>query len=606
MRSLNDFIVELKKMDELIVIDEFVSPELEICEFADRTMKQENGGKALLFSNNGTKFPLLINHYGSDNRILKALNLNSFEEPAQRIDNLMTKFLGEQSFSSKISLLGELKNASKWIPRKINKKGKCQEVIISNPDLDIFPILKCWPHDGGRFITLPMVITEDPETKQRNIGMYRMQIFDKQTTGMHWHLHKGGAAHFEKYKKLGQKMPITVVLGGEPALTYSATAPLPEGIDEFILAAFLSNNKIKLVKSITNDIYIPESVDIVIEGYIDTNEEFALEGPFGDHSGFYSLPDMYPKFHVTAITHRKDAIYPATIVGVPPMEDFYLGKATEKIFIKPIQIAIAPEIIDMRLPSYGVAHNIVFIKAKTSYCGQSFKILNALVGAGQMMFSKAIILFDDTTDIHDDTQVLNKLLSNVNTEEDIVFTKGPSDVLDHATSEFAFGNKILIDATNNRKQKHNDIAFKEKLDILYTFKSILLIKNPKSLNINELATEIISKTIGLKFLIVFDSNIQVSNPYILIWLLLGNIDPSRDFNKIDGIIVIDARTKTDETHGFKRAWPNVCISNHETINKVNILFDKIPELSQYNKQSPSLRLTSLVCKDSAWAENSKN
>jgi 4-hydroxy-3-polyprenylbenzoate decarboxylase len=379
LSSLKDFIRLLESKNELVRIDEFVNPELEMSEFADRMMKLQGGGKALLFTNTGTDFPVLINHYGSEARLFAALGISSWDEPGERIDNLLQKMMKpHDGIFSKLSVLSELKNASGWMPVKRSGRGKCQEVIVENPDLNKLPVLKCWPHDGGKFFTLPMVISIDPETGMRNTGMYRMQVFDGKTTGMHWHLHKGGAAHFQKYKKLKKKMPISVVLGGDPVLTYCATAPLPPDIDEFLLAGFLTNRKTELVKSFTNDIYVPASADFVIEGYIDPEEEFVTEGPFGDHTGFYSLADNYPKFHITCITHRKDAVYPATLVGIPPMEDFYLGKATERIFLKPVQIAIAPEILDIRLPSYGVAHNLVLVKARINYPGQSLKIMNAL------------------------------------------------------------------------------------------------------------------------------------------------------------------------------------------------------------------------------------
>ena len=403
---LEILVSKFEKEGELIRINEFVNPELEITEFADRMMKLPKGGKALFFENTGTDFPLLINHFGSEKRMFSILGIKNWEEPSKKIDLLFNNIINPpQTFSEKLSALSELKNLKKWIPKKLKSKGKCQDVIMQNPDLSKLPILKCWKHDGGRFITLPLVISEDPETKIRNIGMYRMQVFDNKTTGMHWHLHKGGAVHFEKHKKLNKKMPVSVVLGGDPILTYCASAPLPQDIDEFILAGFLKNKNVKLVKSITNDIFIPEDADFVIEGYIDPNEELALEGPFGDHTGFYSLADYYPKFHVTCITHRKKPIYPATIVGIPPMEDFYLSKATERIFLKPIQIAIAPEVLDIRLPDYGVAHNLVLVKAKTTYKGQAIKIMNALLGAGQMKISKIIICFNKDVDIQDDKQV---------------------------------------------------------------------------------------------------------------------------------------------------------------------------------------------------------
>jgi 4-hydroxy-3-polyprenylbenzoate decarboxylase len=599
LKSLKEFINELDKSGDLIRIKEFVSTELEITEVADRMMKDEKGGKAILFENTGTQFPLLINHYGSDSRTLKALCLKSFLEPSERIDRLMSKAMGaNKGLMSGLSLLPELKAAAKWMPSKRKGKGSCQEVIMEDPDLNKLPILKCWPHDGGKFITLPMVISEDPETRIRNIGMYRMQVFDSKSTGMHWHLHKGGAVHFEKYKKLGKKMPITVVLGGEPALTYTATAPMPENIDEFILAGFLTNKKIKLVKSLTNDIYIPENADIVIEGYVDPNEDFKTEGPFGDHTGFYSLADQYPVFHVTAITHRKEAVYPATIVGVPPMEDFYLGKATEKIFLKPIQIAIAPEVIDMRLPSYGVAHNLVLIKAKTSYRGQSLKIMNALLGAGQMMFSKVIVRFNENVDIEDDEQVIEAILNNVDPQNDIFISKGPSDVLDHSSYEYTYGGKLLIDAGNVPETKQEK-SYLNYDDVLFNHNGLYVVKSDFNTDFETVAHEILKDSKAVKLLVIVDSIVEITDPYLLAWLTLNNIDPSEDYLIVEDTIVLDASVKSLTKDSFKRDWPNVCINSQEAINKADKIYDSIPELKEFAKNSPSFKVSSLFKGDSA-------
>jgi 4-hydroxy-3-polyprenylbenzoate decarboxylase len=568
--SLSEYIIKLERNDELIRISEFVDPVLEISEISNRIMKQEGGGKALLFENTGTNFPVLINHYGSDSRVLTALNLNSYDEPGERINALMSKLMSAGgNFSSKLALLPELNTASSWMPRKSNKKAPCQDVIIKDPDLSIFPIIKCWPFDGGKFITLPMVITEDPETGIRNAGMYRMQIFDKNTTGMHWHLHKGGAAHYEKYRKLGRKMPVSVVLGGDPALTYCATAPLPENIDELMLAGFLKNKSVSLSKSITNNILIPSSADIVIEGYIDPMEDLKKEGPFGDHTGFYSLDDLYPVFHVTCITHRKDAVYPATIVGIPPMEDFYLGKATERIFLKPIQITIAPEIIDIRLPSYGVAHNLVFIKAKTTYAGQSFKIMNALLGAGQMMFSKVLICFDETVDIHNDQEAFDTISTRLNIYS-IIIEKGPSDVLDHSAYTYTFSGKLLIDLTKNNNNKTEFKDVKQK-DIKYHYKNTIICGIEQSTNINDFIKGFLNNkpSNSLQVIALIDNFVNFETPALYAWYILNNIDPSHDCKIIDNNLIINACIKTKHKNNFNRRWPNIVSMNTETINKID-------------------------------------
>ncbi|MCK9254164.1 MAG: menaquinone biosynthesis decarboxylase [Bacteroidales bacterium] len=572
---LEKLITEFESQNNLLKIKDFVNPELEITEFADRMMKSPKGGKALFFENTGTEFPLLINHFGSEERMFSILGIKNWNEPAEKIDLLFKKIINPpQTFFAKLSALSELKNFKNWIPKKINGKGKCQEVIMDNPDLSKLPILKCWQYDGGKFITLPLVISEDPDTKIRNIGMYRMQIFDKKTAGMHWHLHKGGAVHFEKYKNLKKIMPISVVLGGDPILTYSATAPLPQDIDEFILAGFLRNKNVKLVKSITNDIYVPEDADFVIEGYIDPNEDFALEGPFGDHTGFYSLADYYPKFHLTCITHRKNAIYPATIVGIPPMEDFYLGKATERIFLKPIQIAIAPEIIDIRLPDYGVAHNLVLVKAKTTYHGQAIKIMNALLGAGQMMFSKIIICFNENVDIQDDKRVFDVLMKLDSFKSQTVFSKGPADVLDHSAYKFTFGGKILIDATNpkNKPVENREIKF---------------IKN-KEFNKTE-------KLSGIN--IILDKPEEIKDNHTAIWLILSNIDPNHDVQIEEDYILINASSKNLKNNNFKRDWPNPVCTDKKTIEKINKIWCEYTNTDFV--ESPSLKYIGLASGNSA-------
>ncbi len=323
--NLEQFIHLLESENELLRITEFVSPELEITEVTDRVSKV--GGKALLFENNGTEFPLLINAFGSEKRMCLALGVEKLDDIGHAIENLL-KELSEpkNGFFQKLKLLPTLKQVASWMPKISYGKGECQHVVMEKPDLNLLPVIKCWPFDGGKFITLPVVNTADPVTNMRNVGMYRMQVFSDNLTGMHWHLHKNSARHYNEYKALGKKMPVTVTLGGDPAYTYAATAPMPDNFDEYLLAGFLRKKKVELVKCLTNDIYIPRDVDIVIEGYVDPSEELIFEGPFGDHTGFYSLADYYPKFHVTCITHRKNAVYPATIVGIPPQEDEWLGK----------------------------------------------------------------------------------------------------------------------------------------------------------------------------------------------------------------------------------------------------------------------------------------
>ncbi|MBP7497434.1 MAG: menaquinone biosynthesis decarboxylase, partial [Bacteroidales bacterium] len=420
---MNNYVKELEKAGELLRIKEFVSPELEIAEITDRVVK--NSGTALLFENNGTEFPLLINVFGTYKRICQAFGVNSLDDISERIIKLFTAFSKPgKNFTDKLKLIPRLKEISGYQPKHIKGRGDCQQVLITQPDLAKLPILKCWQYDGGPFITLPNVHTKDPQTGIRNVGMYRMQVLSKDSTAMHWHLHKGSAAHFNKYKQLNQKMPVSVSLGGDPVYTYCASAPLPENIDEYLLAGFIRKQAVRLVKCITNDIYVPEDADFVLEGYIDPDEAPVLEGPFGDHTGYYSLQDYYPVFHITAITHKKQAIYPATIVGIPPQEDTFLGKATERIFLPLIKLSIAPELSDMNMPFEGVFHNLAIISIKKQYPGQGAKIINALWGAGQMMFNKIQIVTDHNINVADYNSVLNAIINNCDIDKDIFFSRG--------------------------------------------------------------------------------------------------------------------------------------------------------------------------------------
>ena len=355
-RSLSDYISLLEREGELVRIAAPVSPVEEIAEITDRVSKMPGGGKALLFENTGTDFPVLTNMFGSARRMALALGVGSLGEFSERVDGLLRQAMAPRpSFADKLRALPLLAGMSRWFPRTVSGRGECQQVVQTGAEASLaaLPILKCWPADGGRFVTLPMVNTVDPQTGVRNVGMYRMQVFDDHTTGMHWHIHKTGARHYDAWKRSGRRMPVSVALGGDPAYTYAATAPMPDNMDEYLLAGFLRRRPVKLVKCVTNDIYVPADCDFVIEGYVDPAEEKAVEGPFGDHTGFYSLEDRYPLFHVTALTRRRDAVYPATVVGIPPQEDACIAQATERIFLAPIRMALQPEIRDMTMPEAG-------------------------------------------------------------------------------------------------------------------------------------------------------------------------------------------------------------------------------------------------------------
>ena len=370
---LREFISKLEAEGELIRVKAEVSPKFEICEITDRISKMEGGGKAILFENTGTDYPVLMNMMGSDRRMAMALGVDDLNQISERIDNLLKGAMSpKNNLWDKLKMLPLLKDVAKWFPHKSSERGECQEVVWRGKEarLSRLPILTSWGCDGGPFITLPMVATVDPESGIPNLGMYRMQIFDDKTTGMHWHRHKTGARHYDAYKRLGKRMPVSVAIGGDPAYIYSATAPMPDNMDEMLLAGMLRQKPVKLVKCLTNDLYVPADCDFVLEGYVDPTEELTIEGPFGDHTGFYSLTDLYPKFHIEAITSRRDAIYPATIVGVPPMEDAYIAKATERIFLAPIRLAVQPEVEDLYMPMEGTAHNIALVSIHKRYLGQ--------------------------------------------------------------------------------------------------------------------------------------------------------------------------------------------------------------------------------------------
>ncbi|HOX57809.1 MAG TPA: UbiD family decarboxylase [Candidatus Paceibacterota bacterium] len=474
--SFRDFLKRLEAAGELRRLTQPVATELEITELADREMKKDGGGQALLVEQptvNGrtSPFPLAINTLGSYRRMAMSLGADSMEEAAAALGSLV-KAKPPTSLKEALRLLGTALDLRHAKPKLI-KDGACKEVVHrieapptrtepwppapdwrnpsalrpQPPTLLNLPIQQCWPLDGGRFITLPCVVTKDPDTGERNVGMYRMQVYDERATGMHWQLQKVGARHGRRYYETGTRMPVAVFLGGDPVFTFCATAPLPDGLDEFLLAGYLRKKATELVRCETSDLEVPADADFVLEGYVDPQEPLREEGPFGDHTGYYSLPDRYPVFHLTAITHREDAIYPATIVGLPPMEDYYIGSASVRLFL-PILKMTFPELVDLALPPEGVFHNLVFVSIRKTYPMQAFKVMHGLWGMGQMMFTKYIIVVDDDVDVHNTSEVLFRLCANTDPQRDAIFTKGPADVLDHATTELAVGSKLGIDATH--------------------------------------------------------------------------------------------------------------------------------------------------------------
>lgn len=482
-------------------------------------------------------------------------------------------------------MLPLLADVAKWFPQSMSGRGECQQVVWSGDEVDLerLPLLHSWECDGGAFVTLPMVNTVDPETGMRNVGMYRMQRFDKRTTGMHWHIHKTGARHYDAYKRLGQKMPVVVTLGGDPAYTYAATAPMPDNMDEYLLAGFLRQKPVKLVKALTCDIRIPADCDFVIEGYVDPAEEKAVEGDFGDHTGFYSLKDLYPRFHVTCITHRRDAIYPATVVGVPPQEDAYIAEATEKIFLAPIRLAVQPEVRDLWMPIEGTAHNLAVVSIDKRYEGQSHKVAQSLWGAGQMMFNKYMVVASAEHNIRE-FATLGRLLRRADVRRDVIRAEGILDVLDHATATCGFGGKLAIDLTDidinspaepivapRTAEPCGGVAlfntrFVEEYGLL-----LLFAEENRPVEVDVKAYLKHNNIVGMKYITLFDyqaAGAMTAND--LLWLAMANSDPRRDVEILpSGELLLDARSKHPGEGDNPARFPNVVMSSTETIHMVD-------------------------------------
>ncbi len=592
--GLAGFITVLERHDELHRIKSFTDPVLEISEITDRITK--NRGKALLFEDTGTPFPILINAYGSGKRISLALGGDP-AATAAGIPELLRNFASAgTSFAGKINALPKLARLAGLLPSRSESDGRCRQVIIRDPDLSILPVLKCWPHDGGRYITLPVVHTIHPETGNVNAGMYRMQVLDNKTTAMHWQRHKTGAAHFEAWKKTGKRMPVTVTLGGDPVYAWAATAPLPENVDEYILAAYLRKKKVNMIRCLTNDLFVPSDADIVIEGYVDPLEDPVWEGPFGDHTGFYSLADWYPRFHVTCITHARDAIYPATIVGIPPQEDAWMAEATEKIFIEPVKLAIQPEVEDFHMPSAGVAHNLMIVKIRKSYPGQGLKVISSLSGAGQMMFTKYFIVVSGDTDIRDYEKLARHVSANLDPRYDIMFFKGPLDVLDHSSTAMSFGGKAGMDATLKfpeelkEREPRTSVTATSLADAAYEAGRhfgnynrllpeaglpLLVVSSPCDPLKTDAAAlrEILAGEASagsFRLILLVDKMVDVNNLYMVAWQVLGNSDPVRDHSfPVRATLLIDATSKAGREGAYPDRWPNVVTMDGDTTDKVD-------------------------------------
>ncbi len=441
-RNLRQFLDLLGRSGELREISAEVDPALEITEIYDRVVKQ--AGPALFFKNvRNSSIPLLINLFGSQKRMNLVLGVKDTNEAVRRIQDFLES-KPPQTFLEKLAFIPKLKQLDSLATKTVSQAPSQEVVLTDGPMLDLLPVQKCWPEDGGRFITFPLVITRDPETGKRNAGLYRMHVYDNRTTGMHWQIHKDGAEHYRRLKP-GQRLEVACVLGADPLLLFSAACPLPFGVDEFMLAGFLRGESIKLVKGKTIALEVPAEAEIVLEGYVEKGE-MRMEGPFGDHTGFYSRAKEFPVFHVTAMTHRKNPIYVSTVVGRPPMEDCYMGKAIERIFLPLIQKQL-PEITDIHLPWEGCFHNCVIVSIRKSYPEQAKKVMSAIWGLGQMMFSKSILVFDADANIQDLKEVAWRAFNNVDPKRDMVFTEGPVDELDHSANQDFFGSKVGIDCT---------------------------------------------------------------------------------------------------------------------------------------------------------------
>jgi len=623
-KNLQEFIEVLEKEHELVRIKEYVNPHLEMAEITDRVSKSKDGGKALLFENTGYDFPVLMNAYGSEKRMCLALGVKDLNDVAREIENLFHLLSSpKENIIDKLKLLPKLGQFANWMPKVISGRGDCQQVIMQEPDITKLPVITCWPKDGGPFVTLPIIHTKDPNNNSRNVGMYRMQVFGPKLTGMHWHKHKVSAKHFNEYKKLGKIMPVAVALGGDPAYAYSATAPLPENVDEYMLAGFLRKKKVELVKCISQpEVEVPADADFIIEGYVDPNDELIWEGPFGDHTGYYSLPDWYPGFHITAITHKKNAVYPATIVGIPPQEDAWLGKATERIFLAPIKMTLVPEIIDMEMPVEGVFHNLVIAKIQKDYAGQGQKVMNAMWGAGQMMFNKILVItaspnpskggaFEDFS-ITDYQSLARFVFQNLNPSTDIYFSQGPMDVLDHSCSKMGFGGKMCIDGTFKYDEEKDDQFLNEQplfsavdavelLDIFPEIKVVnfslpakeipclvVSIKKDKKNHVKQLHEAICAMKLveRIKMILYVEHTVDANDLPVALWRFCNNLDPNRDHfivkkpssahpGKYVACIGFDGTLKTKELDDFYRDWPNIIIADNKTIASVDEKWERL-------------------------------
>ena len=601
--SLREFIDRLDFENELVRIQEPVSPVLEIAEITDRISKQPGGGKALLFEKvEGSSMPVLINAFGSKKRMDAALGTHDVEEIAKRIERYL-KIQPPVTLLDKAKLLPMLLEAARFPPKLIGgSKAPCQEVVHLNNDVDLnqIPILQCWPSDAGRFITFPIVINRSMDRKVKNVGLYRMQVYDSKTTAIHWHIHKDGAHFFHEYRKQNKVMEVAVAIGADPASCYAASAPLPYGIDEFLLSGFIRKQSVPLVKCKTVELEVPANAEIVLEGFIDPSE-MRLEGPFGDHTGYYSQDGDYPVFHLTAITHRKDPIYLTTIVGKPPQEDYYLGRATERIFL-PLLRTQLPEIIDMDMPVEGVFHNCVIVSLEKRFPMQSRRLMSALWGLGQMSFVKTIITVDAAVDVHNYKEIIKLLLNKVSFEHDLFFSEGVLDVLNHASDHMLYGSKLGIDLTEKMEgepgfgenilaESNNSPApsieevrnhFSELADCrvfdINARRSVMVasLNQTRPHQTKEFIEAFFSesKFSGINILIVVEGHVDIENDSTVMWKFFNNLDPKRDFHFKGNRLGVDA-TKKFKEEGYQQNWPEEIEMSEEIKERVDTKWDSI-------------------------------
>lgn len=555
-KDLHSFLKKLEERGELKYIDAKVSSELEITEITDRVSKAH--GPALLFRNvDLSEYPVLMNALGSYERMSMGLGVEKLDDIAAEIE----KYLNLVNYFSIMELIKNIPLLFRLLyvfPRRSKFKGECQQVVNKDFNLFTLPVLKCWPQDAGRFFTLPIVFTKELKTKRQNAGMYRLQILSGNSTAMHWHKHKDGSAIFSSYAEQNLRMPVSVALGCDPAITYAATAPLPKVLDEMMLAGWLRKSRVKMVKCITNDIYVPANAEFVLEGYVDPSEKLVLEGPFGDHTGCYSLADYYPRFHVTCVTHKVNAIYPATVAGKPPMEDCYMAKATERIFLPLLRMQI-PELVDLNLPLEGMFHNCTIVSVKNKYPGCARKVMNSVWGMGQMMYTKLIIAVDESVNVQNLAQVRDAVLKNVYGTKSLFFSEGPLDALDHSSNKALYGSRLGVDATNPISDAH-------AVRISNTFQ-IIQVNKEYPWQGREVLEDFLWNHQD-KFVIVVDEDVDNRDLSTVMWKVFNNIDAKRDIAVIDYKIGIDA-TKKWKQEGLTRDWPDDIVMTNAIKKKVN-------------------------------------